>query len=567
MSTEALSLMLADLRWTRRLALALARDGAEADDLWSETWSAAGREHKPVHRGWIATTMRNLQRMRRRAEKRRVQRELATADLRDEPTTPEELLARVELQKTLAELMTTLGEPYRTTMLLHHVEDLAPVEIAERLAIPAGTVRWRLKVAHDELRQRLIARSGGDRDAWRLALMPLFPRGAQPPIDARAQPPEPGAPAKGGPTMMTWNLLALLGSFLAVGGFALRGTHAVPAKVVSAAAPPPGSAPTAPAAATAGGAHAAGAPTSGGKPKANAKPSGGKCDDCEHHRAFAVPSAAIADFEAPDLDGCFSALPVAPNAYRRVDMTLGLSRANGIATISDAKVKYMTDEVAKVPGVGECLKRTLIGHDMPDPTSTGPAELAILLTDSQGHPVPDEHPPAKVSSDAQAPFLGEAGAPLTLSVFTDFQCPFCWRYAARLQSLAELYPGQVRIEIRNMPLPFHGQAELAAEAALAAQAQGKFWPMHDELFAHQTSLDREHIRQMAAKIGLDVARFEQALDSGSERARVQRDIDLAKKLGINGVPSTVVGDELVVGARPLEELVRVVDRALATHRK
>ncbi|MGZ3442424.1 MAG: hypothetical protein ACXVDD_23045, partial [Polyangia bacterium] len=65
MSTDAIELMLADLRWTRRLAITLARDGAEADDLWSETWSAAGRERKKVHRGWIATTMRNVVRMRR----------------------------------------------------------------------------------------------------------------------------------------------------------------------------------------------------------------------------------------------------------------------------------------------------------------------------------------------------------------------------------------------------------------------------------------------------------------------------------------------------------------------
>jgi protein-disulfide isomerase len=114
-----------------------------------------------------------------------------------------------------------------------------------------------------------------------------------------------------------------------------------------------------------------------------------------------------------------------------------------------------------------------------------------------------------------------------------------------------------------MPLPFHEQAELAAEAALAAHAQGKFWPMHDELFANQTSLDREHLRAFATKIGLDVDRFDQALDAGSERARVQSDIELAKKLGVTGVPTLVVGDELVVGARPLEELVRHVDRALA----
>ena len=145
--------------------------------------------------------------------------------------------------------------------------------------------------------------------------------------------------------------------------------------------------------------------------------------------------------------------------------------------------------------------------------------------------------------------------------------PSGWRFAARLESLAQLYPGQVRIEVRNYPLPFHTGAELAAEAALAANEQGKFWPMHDELFANQNSIDREHLRAMAGKIGLDVARFDQALDDGHERARVQSDIELGKRVGVRGVPATVIGDELVPGALPLEEMVRHIDRALAAKTK
>jgi predicted DsbA family dithiol-disulfide isomerase len=87
--------------------------------------------------------------------------------------------------------------------------------------------------------------------------------------------------------------------------------------------------------------------------------------------------------------------------------------------------------------------------------------------------------------------------------------------------------------------------------------------MHDELFANQSSLDRDHLRAIAQKIGLDVARFEEALDEGRFRARVQKDIDEANRLGIRGVPSTVIGEEVIPGARPLEELVRHVDHALA----
>ena len=117
------------------------------------------------------------------------------------------------------------------------------------------------------------------------------------------------------------------------------------------------------------------------------------------------------------------------------------------------------------------------------------------------------------------------------------------------------------------PLPFHNHAQLAAEAALAANEQGKFWAMHDELFANQNTLDREHLRAMAQKVGLDVARFDQALDDGHERARVQSDLELGKRVGVRGVPATVIGDELVPGALPLEEMVRHIDRALAAKKK
>ena len=567
MSTDAIELMLADLRWTKRLAVTLARDGSEADDLWSETWSAAGREHKKVQRGWIATTMRNVVRMRRRAETRRLTREAATADFAVEPRTPEELLARVELQRLLAELVTGLGEPYRTTLLLHHVEDLAPVEIARRLAIPAGTIRWRLKVAHDELRDRLIARSGGDRDAWRLALVPLVPSARLPFVDGESPPPGGTLPGKGAKTMLTWKMMALLGSTMAVTGAALH--HGAKATTMLASAA--GTTAKGGAATTRTNAPAAPPTTRPAATASGAASPKSRADHFAERRAFAVPSAAIADFEAPDLDACFAAVPKSDD-YKRVDVTLGLKAEGATATIASAAIKHVSDELTPPRGLADCLRKKLVGLDMPRPNGNGPAELAVLLNDcaAPGKRVVVEPEPVgggPVASDARAPSLGDAKSRLTLTVFTDFQCAFCWRFAARLESLAQLYPGQVRIEVRNFPLPFHTGAELAAEAALAANEQGKFWPMHDELFANQNTIDREHLRAMAGKIGLDVARFDQALDDGHERARVQGDIELGKRVGVRGVPATVIGDELVPGALPLEEMVRHIDRALAAKTK
>jgi RNA polymerase sigma factor (sigma-70 family) len=413
MATEAIELMLADLRWTRRLAVTLARDHAEADDLWSETWAAARREHKPVQRGWIATTMRNVVRMSRRTEKRRLAREIASADLAAAAHTPEELLARVELQKTLTELVTGLGEPYRTTLLLHHVEDLAPVEIARRLAIPAGTVRWRLKVAHDELRDRLIDRSGGDRDAWRLALVPLLPGGFQWPSDAGAQRPGQTAPAKGGTTMMTWKLLALLGATMAVSGTVLHAGHDATKTAGTSTRPKAAGAttggPTAPlngafAANTPAGTVGKGADT--GRAAKPVPPANGKCDDCVHRRAFAVPSAAIADFEAPDLDACFAAVPRSPT-YKRIDLSLALKREGATAAIKSVAPKFVSDELAHTPGLVDCLKRTLVERDMPAPGASGPAELAILVSDNQHLNLePGPAPGGTINPDGQAPSLG-----------------------------------------------------------------------------------------------------------------------------------------------------------------
>jgi protein-disulfide isomerase len=507
--------------------------------------------------------MRNVVRMRRRAETRRLTREAATADFAVEPATPEELLARVELQRLLAELVTGISEPYRTTLLLHHVEDLAPVEIARRLAIPAGTVRWRLKVAHDELRDRLIAQSGGDRDAWRLALLPLVPSARLPLVGGDEPKPGQTVPGKGAKTM--WKIVAVLGSTIAVTGVAVHENAKATTVVASAAGTTNKSGATANAgAATSGANPAAAAPAA--RPAPGAAPSKSGDDRVKDRRAFAVPSAAIADFEAPDLDGCFTAAPKS-DGYKRVDVTLALKAEGATATITNVGIKQVSDELAKTPGVAACLRKTLVGLDMPTPNGKGPAELAILVHDDCPRDTlvvkPEKAGGGPVAADAQAPSLGDPKSRLTITVFTDFQCPFCWRFAARLESLAQLYPGQVRIEVRNFPLAFHTGAELAAEAALAANEQGKFWPMHDELFANQNTLDREHLRAMAGKLGLDVARFDQALDDGHERARVQSDMELGKRVGVRGVPATVIGDELVPGALPLEEMVRHIDKALA----
>ena len=117
---------------------------------------------------------------------------------------------------------------------------------------------------------------------------------------------------------------------------------------------------------------------------------------------------------------------------------------------------------------------------------------------------------------------GPKNAPVTIVEFSDFQCPFCGRVVPTLKQLEEQYKGKVRVAFKNQPLPFHPNARPAAEAALAANEQGKFWEMHDKLFANQQALDRAALEKYAQELGLDMDKFKAALDSQQVRGADRR---------------------------------------------
>jgi len=158
---------------------------------------------------------------------------------------------------------------------------------------------------------------------------------------------------------------------------------------------------------------------------------------------------------------------------------------------------------------------------------------------------------------------GRAGAPVTLVLFSDFQCPFCARANPAVKEIEDAYPGQVRIAWKHLPLPMHKNAVPAALATEAARAQGgsaKFWAMHDKLFANQGALSADAFEGYARGLGLDLARFRADLASPKLRARVDEDAQLAAKLGISATPTFVVNGERVVGSGGLRG---AVERQLA----
>lgn len=171
-------------------------------------------------------------------------------------------------------------------------------------------------------------------------------------------------------------------------------------------------------------------------------------------------------------------------------------------------------------------------------------------------------PPQAATPRAEAPARGPADARVTVEVWSDFQCPFCARGAERLTQLREKYGDKVRVVFRHQPLPFHEHARLAAAASMAAHEQGRFWEFHDALFTQQRALDRGSLEALAGKLGLDVHRFRQALDSGAYDNYLDAEGVEAQRRGIAGTPTFFINGTPVVGAQPLEAFVKVLDAEL-----
>jgi protein-disulfide isomerase len=156
---------------------------------------------------------------------------------------------------------------------------------------------------------------------------------------------------------------------------------------------------------------------------------------------------------------------------------------------------------------------------------------------------------------------GPADAPITVVVWSDYACGFCNRVQGTLDQLNRLYPGQLRWVHRTLPLD--EDYTLAAEASLAAAAQGKFRPMHHRLFALRGRVTRAEAELVARELGLDMIRFRADLDAGTYRASVRSDASAADKLGITGTPTFFINGRPVHGNQPLKVFADVVDEELA----
>lgn len=198
----------------------------------------------------------------------------------------------------------------------------------------------------------------------------------------------------------------------------------------------------------------------------------------------------------------------------------------------------------------------------------------------RAEPIPDgaDEPPMPRIDPARtyAIGLGQAShrrgrddALVTIVEVGDFLCGFCGRVQPVLAELAQHYGDDVRFVFRHMPLGNNPASRLCAEAAIAAGEQGRFWDMHDRIFAaaREGAIDRPSLDAIARDLGLDVRRFAAALDRGTYEPVVSRDAADAARLGARGTPTFFINGAPIVGAKSAEEFRVVIDAELAEARQ
>ena len=160
---------------------------------------------------------------------------------------------------------------------------------------------------------------------------------------------------------------------------------------------------------------------------------------------------------------------------------------------------------------------------------------------------------------------GPADAPVTILEYGDYECPYCRGAFRDVDLLLDRYPGTVRFVFRNFPITqLHPHAEQAAEAAEAAGAQGKFWPMYERLLRPSSRLDLDSLLDCAADLSLDVGRFRDEVTGRAHAAKIERDVREGIRDGVNATPKFYVDGERIDGKLPLEgveDAIRAAARA------
>ena len=272
----------------------------------------------------------------------------------------------------------------------------------------------------------------------------------------------------------------------------------------------------------------------------------------------------------PKSDGCRSVLGIVTLISPRAcaiaieDFDQTRERIASLRGDCEKVAKRVCDELGK-----DSEPCQAISQDLPN---IPPGHCAALLHDqdrlmaalherqAQNEPLSDEQWTSLLAG--QPPSFGAPDAAVAVVEFSDFQCPYCAEAANTVHRLREQYGEKIRFVFRNYPLPFHPNARAAAQAGIAANAQGKFWEYHDRLFANQEALDAANLIEHAKTAGLDVEAFRAASQAPATSSRVDEDMRLGEAVHVQGTPTMFINKKRVDNPLDYDAVAEQLDELL-----
>ena len=244
--------------------------------------------------------------------------------------------------------------------------------------------------------------------------------------------------------------------------------------------------------------------------------------------------------------------------------TLPLSAAPlDVATTADGKRMYVLNDKGEVQVYsteGQLLDGFKVGTEVTGIVPQGENQLVLEKAGHNELTLVSVEISEKIDA-TKSPVLGPANAPVSIVVFDDFECPYCAKAVPLLKQVQGAYPKQANLVFKNFPLKMHKNAVTAAIAGLAANRQGKFWPLHDLLFENYNSLNPQKITDLAKQAGLNMAQFEKDQRDPKLAQQVQDEIRQGRDIGVRGTPTIFINGRRVM-KRDLQEMTRMIDEEL-----
>jgi protein-disulfide isomerase len=201
-----------------------------------------------------------------------------------------------------------------------------------------------------------------------------------------------------------------------------------------------------------------------------------------------------------------------------------------------------------------------VGPEVTGITPQGPDRLILQLAGRQGMTLLALQPVMTLKT-VGAPTLGAPDAAVEIVVFSDFECTYCAKSVPLFKQVLETYPGKVKLAFKNFPLGMHKNARNASVAALAAERQGKFWPMHDLLFENYNKLNPKKIRELAEQLGLDRKQFDQDRNDPALLQMINADLQEGQNVGVRGTPTVFINGRLLQ-KRDIEGFKQIIEEEL-----